>query len=192
LKRVFPFEDIPTLETPHLVLRPLTSEDAESYFELCSDVKTMRLYGLAAHQSKEETLAAIALLDEWFRSGVALRWAIWLKGEPAIIGDAGFWRFDWLRNRGEVGAKIHPDYARQGFMSEAAARSIEFGFGELGLHSIEAGVTPANKASLGFVKKLGFRQEGYRKEFSFSTYDKKYLDSYLFSLLESDWKEVRP
>jgi len=48
----------------------------------------------------------------------------------------------------------------QGFMTEALRGVIEYAFGELGLHRIEANIMPRNGASLKVVEKLGFYHEG--------------------------------
>ena len=49
----------------------------------------------------------------------------------------------------------------KGLMKAALAAVIARAFGELKLHRLEANIQPANARSIGLVKALGFRLEGY-------------------------------
>lgn len=53
------------------------------------------------------------------------------------------------------------NYSRTGLMTEGVRAAIAYAFGDLGLHRLEANIQPENLASIAFVKKLGFRREGY-------------------------------
>jgi len=52
----------------------------------------------------------------------------------------------------------------------------------LNIHSIEANIHPANKASEAVLLKAGFVQEGYFKENFF--FNGSFLDSVIFSLVK--------
>lgn len=49
-------------------------------------------------------------------------------------------------------------------MTEAVTYAVGFAFKELGLHRIEAGVMPHNKASIRLLEKAGFEKEGIARE----------------------------
>ncbi|MCL2778139.1 MAG: GNAT family N-acetyltransferase [Polyangiaceae bacterium] len=49
----------------------------------------------------------------------------------------------------------------QGLATEGVAAAIDFGFGPLGLHRIQAAIMPKNSKSLRVIEKAGFRREGY-------------------------------
>jgi ribosomal-protein-alanine N-acetyltransferase len=49
----------------------------------------------------------------------------------------------------------------KGLMKKALSSVISRAFGELGLHRLEANIQPENSRSIGLVKSLGFRLEGY-------------------------------
>jgi ribosomal-protein-alanine N-acetyltransferase len=53
------------------------------------------------------------------------------------------------------------EFSRQGLMTEAVRVAVDHAFNELGLHRLEANIQPENLASVGLVRKLGFRREGY-------------------------------
>lgn len=50
-------------------------------------------------------------------------------------------------------------------MTEAVNECVRIGFEEIGLHRIEANIMPKNKASLGVVRKCGFREEGLSRKY---------------------------
>jgi ribosomal-protein-alanine N-acetyltransferase len=77
----------------------------------------------------------------------------------------------------------------KGVVSEALGAMLDYGFDQMNLHSVEAGVTPGNEASTRMLQKLGFRLEGHLRE-SFLT-DRGFVDSLIYSMLRSDWESAR-
>jgi [ribosomal protein S5]-alanine N-acetyltransferase len=63
--------------------------------------------------------------------------------------------------RATVGYNAFVPYARQGYLSEGMVLAIRYAFDDLKLHRLEADIQPANRASLEFARKAGFRREGY-------------------------------
>lgn len=64
-----------------------------------------------------------------------------------------------------VGYWISPDFARQGYMSEALESVVDFAFTELDLSRIEAACLPENTASRGVLEKAGFKYEGVAQSY---------------------------
>jgi ribosomal-protein-alanine N-acetyltransferase len=52
-----------------------------------------------------------------------------------------------------------------GFMTEGLDMVLNFAFKELQLHRLEADIQPGNLASKKFIRKIGFRREGYSPAF---------------------------
>ncbi len=52
-------------------------------------------------------------------------------------------------------------FARRGLMTEAVRQAVEFAFGDLGLHRVEANIQPGNVRSIALINRLGFQKEGY-------------------------------
>lgn len=178
---IFP-TTIPTLESSRLILSEITENDAEEYYLLCSDPLTMRLWGTSTHTTPTETKELISYLHQKFLEHQMIRWGIRIKGNNHLIGDIGFWRFIFPRDRAEIGAKLHHSYWNQGIVTEALRVIIDFAFKTIKLHSIEANVDPTNIPSLRTISKCGFEQEGYIKEHTFCPYSEQYKDTLLFSL----------
>ena len=70
---------------------------------------------------------------------------------------------DVYRIGSEIGYWIGEPYWGQGIASEAVARMIRYGFDELELERIYAGVFDFNKASMRVLERNGFTREGIRR-----------------------------
>tara|TARA_R110002072_G_scaffold17079_1_gene65523 strand:+ start:379 stop:957 length:579 start_codon:yes stop_codon:yes gene_type:complete len=84
----------------------------------------------------------------------------------------------------DIGYWIGTPYLRKGFAREAVRLIIRFGFGELGLHRIEAACRPENDASKTLLTGLGFQPEGYARQYL--KIAGEWRDHEKFALLSSD------
>jgi [ribosomal protein S5]-alanine N-acetyltransferase len=64
-----------------------------------------------------------------------------------------------------LGYWIGEKYSRQGYMGEALHLLLPYMFVDMNLHRIEAACLPENVASIALLKKCGFEQEGYAKNY---------------------------
>ncbi|MNX87160.1 ribosomal-protein-L7/L12-serine acetyltransferase [compost metagenome] len=113
---------------------------------------------------------------------MSLVWAITLKDNPELmIGNVGYWRTDLANHRAEIGYMLHPDYWRQGILSEGLVAAIDFGFNTVGFHSIFANINPGNDASRQLLLKHNFIKEAYFREDYY--FEGKFLDSEIYGLL---------
>lgn len=178
---------MPELETSRLILKEINFDDADALFTIYSHEPTMRSYGLKMHVKKEETSRTIEHLRREFENERGIRFGMFLKPSGILVGDCGIWHFDRRRARGELGAKMAAQYQGQGLMSEALCCVALYAFVELKLHALEGNIATDNIASIRTVEKLGFIREGLRREFSYCVYDRRFKDSYVFSLLKPDF-----
>ncbi|TKC12536.1 GNAT family N-acetyltransferase [Pedobacter polaris] len=183
------FSSFPILETERLILRSHTNEDAEALFALRNNEDVMRFI----HRERQKTVAEIenfiSNFNDGCNQGQHLAWVIALKQNPSqMIGSIGYWRTNLVNYRAEIGYMLHPNYWRKGIISEALNKTIDFGFAEMNLHSIQANIDPENDASRQILLKHGFVKEAYFKEDFY--FQGKFLDSEIYSLLESNvkWK----
>jgi RimJ/RimL family protein N-acetyltransferase len=85
----------------------------------------------------------------------------------------------------EVWYKIHVDYWRKGYTTEALTRLLDFGFNDLKLHRIEAGCAVENIASYKVLEKAGMTREGTKRKNLPIRGDWK--DNYLYAILETEF-----
>ena len=83
-----------------------------------------------------------------------------------------------------LGYWIGQPHARQGYMTEALDLALDFTFGHLHLHRIEAACLPTNAASRGLLLKAGFREEGYARKYL--CIDGQWQDHVLFAMLRDE------
>ncbi len=86
--------------------------------------------------------------------------------------------------RGEVWYKLLPSCWGQGYATEALRAVIGFGFGQLGLHRIEAGCAVANIGSVRVLEKVGMKKEGYFRQVL--PLKSGWSDCYEYAILETD------
>jgi [ribosomal protein S5]-alanine N-acetyltransferase len=75
-------------------------------------------------------------------------------------------------------------YARQGLMSDAVKAAVSFSFDDLRLHRIEAACVPDNIPSRDLLRKVGFQEEGYAR--NYLRINGKWQDHLLFAWLSTD------
>jgi [ribosomal protein S5]-alanine N-acetyltransferase len=174
----------PELATERLRLRSPLPRDAAALLSILGDPEVTRYHNVSTFTTLAEAHGAIERLAQRLAARDTIRWAIELSGPGEMIGTVGLLRFDFEQRRAEVGYEIARRWWGQGLAPEAAAAVIRYGFSVLGLHRIEAGVLPANDASVRVLRKLGFVEEGTRRDYL--SFKGRFHDFRWFSLLESD------
>jgi len=180
------FETFPVIGTDRLVLRDVQPGDAAQFFKIRSDAQVMAYMDRPLFQSLDEAEKLVDSSIEGNTKKRSVNWVITEKGRDILIGYVAFWRWVKEHFRAEIGFALFPGYWGKGFMSEALEAAIGFGFGKMGLLSIEANVNPGNAASIKLLEKLGFKKEAYLRENMF--FNGKFVDSVIYSLLEKDRK----
>ncbi|MBK7849595.1 MAG: GNAT family N-acetyltransferase [Bacteroidetes bacterium] len=180
------FTPFPELKTERLVLRRILMEDAQALFEMRSDERVMQFLDRPRAKSIADAENLIRLIDHDIENNIGITWGVSLTGTSRLIGTMGFWNITKAHFRAEIGYLLHPDFQGKGLMMEAAKKTIDFGFREMELHSIEANINPNNLRSAKMLEKCGFVKEAHFRENYY--YDGKFLDSVIYSLLNNPLK----
>lgn len=183
------FETFPVLETERLTLRNFTKEDAADYFFMRSNEQVMQFIDIERQKSVEDTEKMIERIIQMFSDKSAINWIIEDKNSKAFLGYCLLFKFELINSRAEIGYALKPEYWGKQIAKEAIEKLIEFGFGEMNLHSICANINPGNISSRKVLEKCGFKKEAYFRENYF--YNGIFLDSEIYCLLKSDLK-IRP
>ena len=151
--------DIPSIETARLLLRPLAATDLDDYTRLIfADAGVMRYLpkrDLAPRARAERTLAVFG--EHWLKRGYGV-WAVTDKRTGQFIGHCG------LNDVPEAGA-VEVLYALrqacwgQGIATEAARASVRFGFEHADLARLIALAVPENTGSRRVMEHVGFVYE---------------------------------
>ena len=84
-----------------------------------------------------------------------MHWAIEDATRCALVGTVGFYR-GFVDGVGEVGYVLRPAHRRRGFMTEAVALAVAYGFDALGLGAVVAHTDATNRASIAVLERCGF------------------------------------
>ncbi|HJP29410.1 MAG TPA: GNAT family protein [Candidatus Latescibacteria bacterium] len=175
----------PELRTDRLLLRELKTTDADALFRQFSDDGVTAYYDLDTFTDPDQGEQLVAVWRQRQERGFGLRWAICRPDAPAdLLGTCGVNL--WIRQsaRAVLGFDLSRQYWRQGIMSEALGRVLDFGFEQLEINRVEAVVFRDNAASCGLLEGLGFTREGLLREYEYL--HGRFQDMYMFSLLRAD------
>jgi len=84
-----------------------------------------------------------------------------------------------------LGYMMDQDHCGQGRMTESLKLSLDAAFGQIGLHRVQAAIMPHNEPSIRVAEKVGFRREGFAKDYL--CLNGKWEDHLLFAILASEW-----
>jgi len=139
------------LKTERLILRAAVQDDLMDLYTIFSDPRAMRYWSTAAHDSPERTQQN---LDRLIASAHKRLTYFVIEMDGRAIGTAGMHKDD------EVGFLLHPDYWRQGIVTEAMNAIIPHLFATTDVLRLTADADPRNAASVGMLKSLGFVETG--------------------------------
>lgn len=186
------FASFPELVTPRLHLRELAPNDASDLHVAYADEETMRFWNTSPHRSIAETHNIVRAAARSFYERHGIEWAIVRKADGRVVGKCAYHRWLQQHARAEVGYILARDCWGQGLMSEVLSTLLDFGFGPMQLHSVEAQLDPANRRSARLVERLGFHKEGHLRE-SFRVPGAgigtgEFADTAIYGLLRREWR----
>jgi ribosomal-protein-alanine N-acetyltransferase len=159
--------DVPTLETPRLVLEPLTVAHSDGMFALWSSPEVCRYSGRIIDRVGNTIPSPVRdradsdkILDFWTAAqadGWGFRWALLLRSSGEFAGTAGF---NSLGPSSEYAYHLHPDHWHRGLMSEASVAAFEWIARQRACTEIEALIAPENASSIAFAERCGFHVDG--------------------------------
>lgn len=179
----------PHLVTPRLELRMMTPEDYPRW------QKAMET--LPAPRDKWATTAPADLSAQMFEERCATNLSLWRQDsyvhldvihrrDEAYIGTVSLMDISrGLFQNAYIGYRLDARYHRKRYGYEACVGLIGLGFGQLGLHRLEAGIEPDNEPSIRLAKSLGFRYEGLSLRRLFIR--GQWLDMGIWAMTAEEW-----
>lgn len=146
------------LETPRLLLRKFTPDDADALEKVIGDPVAMVWYAAPFDREGVETWIR-RNLDRYEREGHAL-WALVLKSTGEMIGDCGCVTQEVEDQTAiEIGYHVRRDHWGNGYATEAARACIDFAFEKLGAPRVISMIRPGNISSRRVAEKNGLTCE---------------------------------
>jgi len=176
--------EFPTLRTERLILRRLTTADADALFAMRSDPRVMRHIGRPQASTRQDALDLIDRIEANLDANEGITWGMTTHGNDTVIGTIGYYRLKLEHHLGEIGYMLHPDHWGKGLMSEALDACVSHGFAKLGFHRIEGITDPANGASRKLLERSGFVHEATLQENYY--WNGVFMDSCIYRRLVGD------
>ncbi len=173
----------PTLATPRLRLRQFRAEDADAMHLCFANPEAMRFWNQPVYTQRIQTERSVRNFIDCTPSYYRF-WAVADASTDRCLGLVNYHDGHIRNKRVAIGYIIDPARHRQGIATEAVSAMLDFCFGALVLHRVQAFIHPDNTASRALVEKLGFRCEGLLRD-NLRVGD-VWRDDMLYALLEND------
>jgi RimJ/RimL family protein N-acetyltransferase len=177
--------------TDRLLLRPLTIGDVDALLAYRSRPDVCRY---VPFEPMDRQVIGERLAGQWVRTvltdeGQSLTLGIELAHTSELVGGVILFWHSRQHRGGEIGYVLNPDFAGQGYATEAAHALLRLGFDELGLHRIVARLDERNEASAKVAHRLGMRQEA--RLIHNELFKGEWITKLDFAMLADEWPAHR-
>ena len=125
-------------------------------------------------------------LEEKVNTGKVVQFIMTDEVNGRDFGSVYFRDIDEHHRKAEFGIFIgEPDYLGKGYGKIAAAKALDYAFGELSLNKVYARVLISNDTSNSMFRSLGFSRDGIFREDVII--DGKAVDVVFYSILKKEW-----
>lgn len=182
--------EVPPLPSAELLssrisLRRMDERDGPALLSIFGDPEVVRYWSQPAWTGVEQAYELIARDRAAFEEGSALRLGLVLRENDRLVGTLSLFNISRSNRRAEIGYALARACWRQGLMHEALQLLVDWAFGKLQLHRLEADIDPANTASARSLERLGFQREGLLRERWIV--DGQVADTAFYGLLAREW-----
>ncbi|MFF8290520.1 GNAT family N-acetyltransferase [Streptomyces sp. NPDC016309] len=175
----------PTLTGEHVVLRPVTEDDAAVIAEILSDPEVLTFTGTPEGAPPPSP----ASLRAWYGSRGErtdrLDLALVDRASGETVGELVLNEWDEPNRSCNFRTLVGPRGRDRGLGTEAIRLLLAHGFGELGLNRISLGVFAFNPRAIRVYEKVGFVREGVEREAL--RHRGRWVDSVWMSVLAREW-----
>ena len=175
------------IETPRLLLRPFTRNDAPAMFtNWANDDRVTKFLRWPTHRSVKDSEKFLTHLVGAYDNRDFYLWAITLKNQDAQpIGSIGVVDKNEATNMVHIGYCIGQKWWNNGITTEAFAGVIPFLFDKVKVNRIESQHDPNNPASGKIMLRCGLTHEGTLRQSDIS--NRGIVDAAVYGLLAQDY-----
>ncbi|AJQ52124.1 GNAT family N-acetyltransferase [Rickettsia conorii] len=173
------YAPFPVLDLNDIVLRELTAEDAQDYFNYMSKPE-MAIYITDSNRPKdvEEAGEEIRYWSSLYKNHRSFYWGIAIKDDNTLIGTAGFNIINLEHHRAEISYDLDPNFWGQGMMLKSIKNILKFA-DYIGIIRVQATVITDNFRSINLLERCGFAREGILKKYEIVANEHK--DYYMYA-----------
>jgi len=158
------------IETQRLLIKPLSKQELSNYvlsdFSLEDSLKLVHQARIVNDRVKNAIELKILpkltgqIPHDWF----VTFWTVIHKEQQVMVADVCFKGPPNANGEIEIGYGTYPDFERNGLMTEAVGRIIEWAFQQVNVTSILAETDPENSASHRVLEKNGVLVQGQKSD----------------------------
>jgi len=177
------------LETERLLLRQWKESDLVVFQKLNSDPEVMEYF--PATLSQEESDAVAQKCKEFISDRGWSFWAVELKSSNEFIGFVGLHEPDSklpFTPCVEIGWRLLKSFWGKGYATEAAHKSLEYSFNELGLSEVVSFTTVSNLRSRAVMEKLGLKNSKQNFEHPDVPKEHPLSEHVLYKITKAEWQ----
>jgi ribosomal-protein-alanine N-acetyltransferase len=179
---------LPTIRGEKVTLRELREDDAAALMAMLSSEEVAEFVS-PLPRTVEGFKDFIAEVHAERRAGQSFCFGILPEGYEDAMGifqvrqlESGFGSAEW-------GFALGSPFWGRGVFQEGARELIDFAFGVIGVHRLEARSIASNGRGNAALRKMGAMQEGVlRRSF---VRNGRYFDQILWSILKDDWRQAK-
>jgi ribosomal-protein-alanine N-acetyltransferase len=173
----------PHLEGPRVTLAPFRRRDMGEFIRLNRRSRSRFVHPPTTPKRFERYFTRGKLPD-------IFRLAVRRNEDGVILGSIEVSQiYRGILQSAYLGYHIGTAFQGQGYMSEAMRLVLDFSFGPLKLHRVEANIQPTNTPSIRLVKRMGFRNEGTAVRYL--KIDGAWRDHQRWAILAEEWRVQR-
>lgn len=172
------------IETERLILRQWTMDDLDDIVEGLNNLNVSKWLAAVPYPYTIED--AKEFVQKTIENDL-YNFAIVLKSENKAIGGTQLSKIDKANGTASGGIWLNEKYQGFGYGTEAFGARIKYAFEELGLRRLENGYFRENEKSHQMQLKLGYKDEGIKRQKFISKATGKIEDECITGLLRDEW-----
>lgn len=167
-------------------LRELRESDLEQLVRWWNEPEPKPLLSLTVQP--KPAAAVREMYQEWSAndSDSSAGFSVVDRESGSLVGHVAIFGIDTRVRAGTLGVVIGGDQTGRGYGTDAVRVIVNYGFEELNLNRIELRVFAYNSRAIATYRKVGFVEEGRRRQVTF--HGGKYYDDVIMSLLAEEYR----
>lgn len=167
-------------------LRELREDDLLTLARWWVD-QSVAVYQTTAATTPRSADALAEMFRGWSKNeGTDLGLSVTDRTDGQLVGHVGMFGATPKDRCAEVGIVIGPEHQDRGFGTDTLRLLLRYGFTELNLHRIQLTANSFNARALATYSKVGFVEEGRRREAFFRS--GQWYDIVLMGILRAEWE----
>jgi ribosomal-protein-serine acetyltransferase len=134
-------------------------------------------------QDVADVRAFISEALQQFSHGLGFHAGLFVASKP--VGGIGFHPIDWPNRKASLGYWIAAEYQGRGLVSKAVHAAVTHAFSDWSLNRIEIRCATDNRRSRAVPERLGFTEEGVRRQYEFM--HGRYRDLVVYTIFAEEW-----